>query len=539
MIRLTKINPKLFCIVILLGFSTLNLAANAIDIIPKPLHVKKTGGVFKLSAHTQIVASKEMKKEASLLTEYLKADFGLKLQKGEKEVSKIKLVIRKDDHAASTAESYRLLVTETEVTISAPHNSGVLYGIQTLRQLIEQNDHQMLFISGVEIEDQPRFAWREFMLDEARFFRGKVAVKQILDQMALLKMNIFHWHLTDNTGWRIHINKYPLLTKIGSKRDSSEIKINNKRGDFYDGKPHDGFYSQNDIKEIVEYAAERHITIVPEIDMPGHTSAAIAAYSWLGSEDKQIKVPHSFANQKDVLKVSDPRVWKFVTDVLDEVMVLFPSKVIHIGGDEVKYEHWNNSKEISAFINKNGLSSPADLQIWFTNQVSHYLESKGRRMMGWNEILGVKIHDEDADADFLAKRKLAPHTIVDFWKGDLDLMRDALNKGYHVVNSLHTGTYMNYTGLSLKAAYSFEPVPEGLDETAASKILGSSSHIWSEWIPTIKRMQELIFPRLVAYAETGWTAKDQKSYPDFLQRLPSMYQYWDKAGIFYKLDPKK
>jgi hexosaminidase len=538
MIMQLKIVTNTFLyIAVFLAFASLNFTARALELIPKPLYVKENGGSFTLSSKTQIVADKELLSETKLLRAYIKSSFALNLKEGSGQVSHITLVINKNIKGINT-ERYRLEVTSQKVSIIAAESKGILHGIQTLRQLTKQNEKKIITIPCVQIEDEPRFAWREFMLDEARFFRGKDAVKQILDQMSLLKMNVFHWHLTDNTGWRIHINKYPLLTKIGSKRDSSEIKINGKRGGFYDGKHHEGFYTQKDIKEIVAYAAARHITVVPEIDMPGHTSAAIAAYPWLGSNDKVIKVPHSFANQKDVLKVSDPKVWQFVTDVLDEVMYLFPSKVIHIGGDEVNYEHWKNSAEINAFIKKNELSSAADLQIWFTNRVSHYLESKGRRMMGWNEILGTKIHDEDIASDFSVKSKLASNTIVDFWKGDLQLMREALGKGYHVVNSLHTGTYMNYTGLSLKAAYSFDPVPEGLDFAAESKILGSSSHLWSEWIPTVKSMQELIYPRLAAYAETGWTAKANKSYSDFLSRLPLLYLHWDKAGITYKIDPK-
>jgi len=535
--QLKDVKNYFFYVVVFLVFVCFNKHAFALDIIPKPLRIKENTGAFTLSKHTRILSDHLLLNETKLLQEYIKSAYGLILKKTRDTSSQISLVIDKNHQEFSDPESYRLHVEGNKVTIIASHRKGIFHGIQTLRQLIKKKGN-VISIPCAEIEDQPRLSWREFMLDEARFFRGKTVVKQILDQMAFLKMNVFHWHLTDNTGWRIEIKKYPLLTKIGSKRDSSEIKIDGKRGGFYDGQPHAGFYTQKDIKEIVKYAAERHITVLPEIDMPGHTSAAIAAYPWLGSINKPIKVPYSFANQPDVFKVSDPKVWQFVTDVLDEVMILFPSKVIHIGGDEVKYEHWKNSPEISAFRKDNGLTSPADLQIWFTNKVSHYLESKGRQMMGWNEILGIKIHNETADADFAVKRELAPNTIVDFWKGDFNLMKDALSKGYYVVNSYHSSTYLNYTGLSLKAAYSFEPVPAGLDKAAEGRILGSSCHMWSEWIPTEKSLYELVFPRLAAYAETGWTAKERKSYPDFLKALPFFFNQWEMAGIAYKIDPK-
>ncbi len=509
----------------------------AVNIIPKPLEVIERPGVFVISSKTTIISSANLSNEAKLLRDYFKTDYNLELSnKKNNSVSGISLLISKNSLKSINPEAYLLKVTQKGITIHATDAKGIFYGIQTLRQILQQNN-STLSLKCIEIFDEPRFGWREFMFDEARYFKGKNVVKQLLDQMAYLKMNVFHWHLTDNTGWRVEIKKYPLLTEVGAKRDSSEIKINRIRGGFYDGKPHSGFYTQEDIKEIVAYAAARHITVVPEIDMPGHTSAAIAAYPFLGSLDTPIKVPHSFANQPNVLRVSDPRVWTFITGVLDEIIELFPSRVIHIGGDEVKYEQWKNNKEITDFIKEKGLGSPADLQVWFTNKVSHYIESKGRRMMGWNEILGIKIHDYTADSDVSVKTKLASNTIVDFWKGDLELMKDALNKGYNAVNSLHSSTYLDYPNLSLKEAYSFDPVPAGLDTASEKRILGSACHMWSEWIPTVKDMQGMVFPRLAAYAEVGWTTKDKKSYEGFMKSLPAFLQHLDKQGIYYKVDP--
>ncbi len=524
-----------FILVCLIGCVT-SIQAMAVDVIPKPLNVKELTGSFVLSDQTNLIASAGLANEVSLLKNYLRTDHKLALSSEKMSASSIKLVLAKGALKSVNPEAYQINITNNAVTIVATDAKGIFYGIQTLRQLLKSM-HGVVSAKGVEISDEPRFGWREFMFDEARYFKGKDVVKQLLDQMAYLKMNVFHWHLTDNTGWRVEIKKYPLLTEVGAKRDSSEIKINKVRNFFYDGKFHEGFYTQADIKEIVAYAAARHITVIPEIDMPGHTSAAIASYPFLGTLDTPIKVPHSFANQPNTLRVSDPRVWTFVTEVLDEIMELFPSKVIHIGGDEVKYEHWKGSKEINDFIKAQGLNTTSDLQIWFTNKVSNYIESKGRRMMGWNDILGVKIHDYHDDADAAVKTKLAPNTIVDFWKGDLDLMRDALNAGYSAVNSLHSGTYLDYPNLSLEEAYAFDPVPDGLDAKAQERILGSSCHMWSEWIPTVKDMQGMVFPRLAAYAETGWTAKTQKSYGDFLKSLPWYLGQLERNGIFYKVDP--
>jgi len=534
---ITTIRKVLLLTIIVLSFPLAK--AMAFNVIPKPLKVVEQEGEFILTADTKIISAKNLSNEINLLQGYLKDDHQLQISiANKKSNSSIEFVLSNDAFKSKNPEAYHLSVSKKGVKIVAKTAKGIFYGVQTFRQLIKQHTPGLFIAKAVEIYDEPRFGWREFMFDEARYIKGKEVVKQLLDQMAYLKMNTFHWHLTDNTGWRVEIKKYPLLTLVGAKRDSSEIKINRVRGGFYDGKPHSGYYTQADIKEIVAYAAARHITVIPEIDMPGHTSAAIAAYPFLGSLDTPIKVPHSFANQPNVLKVSDPLVWNFITDVLDEIMELFPSKVIHIGGDEVKYEQWKNSKEINDFMKANSLISPADLQVWFTNKVSHYIESKGRKMMGWNEILGIKIHEYTADSDVSKNQtKLAANSIVDFWKGDLDLMRDAIKKGYTVINSLHSSTYLDYPNLSLKEAYNFEPVPAGIDKAAEKQILGSSCHMWSEWIPTVKNMQGMVFPRLAAYAEVGWTERSLKSYDDFMKSLPSFLSHMDKKGIYYKVDP--
>lgn len=231
------------------------------------------------------------------------------------------------------------------------------------------------------------------MLDEGRHFKGKQVVKQLLDEMALLKMNVFQWHLIEDQGCRIEIKKYPKLTEVGSTRDSTEI--NHFSSNIYDGR----LLHPGEIKEIVAYAADRHIQIVPEIEMPGHSSAAIAAYPWLGTTGKQIKVPCKLGVQYDIYNVADPKVIGFFNDVIDEVIALFPSSVIHIGGDEVRYDQWNASASVKSFMAKNKLKTPAELQVFFTNNISNMLLSRSKRMMGWNEITGDKLHEYQSDAD--------------------------------------------------------------------------------------------------------------------------------------------
>jgi hexosaminidase len=352
--------------------------------------------------------------------------------------------------------------------------------------------------------------------------------------MARLKMNVFHWHLVDDQGWRIEIKKYPLLTEVGSTRPSTQVGPDKWDSEIQSGVPHKGYYTQEEIKEIVSYAAERHITIVPEIEMPGHSSAAIAAYPWLGSSGKKIEVPIKFGVSEDIYKISDPKVYNFLTDVLDEVIALFPSEVIHIGGDEAKYDHWEGSSEIQAYMKQNDLKTFGDLQVAFTNQISNYLSGKGRRMMGWNEIMGHNLHEYQSADQAGASETLAKSSVVHFWKGNIDLMTQAAEEGYDIVNSYHEETYLDYTykQVSLRTAYGFEPVPKSLAKKYHDRIVGLGCQMWGEWIPTSGYMDYMVFPRIAAYAEVGWTPKERKDFDGFVAGLPKLMGLWKSKGIY-------
>ena len=516
----------------MLLLSAATIRSQAINIIPQPSEVKTLPGAFSLSGATVIIPGKSAG-EAGLLQQALQQTYGLALAlKPAAKNNFIRLSLNGKLKAALGEEGYQLEVKPGIINITAATNTGIFYGIQSLRQLIAANGNEYT-IGAVSIKDKPRFGWRAFMLDEGRYFKGGETVKHLLDEMALLKMNVFHWHLTDDQGWRIEIKKYPLLTTVGGKRDSTQT--GNWNSKVYDGKPHEGFYTQEQIKDIIRYAAARHITIIPEIEMPGHSSAAIAAYPWLGTRHEPIRVPVKFGVQYDVFNVSDPRVTTFLQDVLQEVIALFPSKVIHIGGDEVKYDQWKADAGVNAYMKAHHLASPADLQIAFTNNISNYLAAKGRRMTGWNEIMGSKLHDFTDAKDVSATEKLAPGTIVQFWKGELNLITDAVSKGYDVVNSYHSFTYLdyNYKSISLEKAYSFDPIPAGLDPKYHHKILGSGCQMWGEWIPDVKTMNHLVFPRIAAYAEDGWTLPANKNFERFEQALQFFYTRWDAEGIQY------
>ncbi|MBZ4189905.1 beta-N-acetylhexosaminidase [Niabella beijingensis] len=418
---------------------------------------------------------------------------------------------------------------KNKITITANTTEGLLNGLQTLRQLIGR-DGSSIHAPGCRVSDTPEFSWRAFMLDESRHFHGMATVKKLLDEMARLKMNIFHWHLVDDPGWRIEIRKYPLLTTIGSKRDHSHTNLSWQQWDsLFPGRKM--FYTQAELKEMVRYAADRGIRIIPEIEVPGHASASIYAYPWLGSSSsKEKKLVYG-----DLYNITDPRVEGFIHDVLDEVLAIFPSKIIHIGGDEANYTHWKNREDITAFMKKHDIPTHSDLQVWAINRLSRYLAGKGAKMIGWNEITGDNIRLE-AHVKASEKEKLAPGTIVQFWDGEVSLVNKAIHNGFDVVNSDRHYTYLDYSyeTTPLEKAYAFNPVPEGLSGTDTEKILGLGCQMWGEAIPDTNRLYYQVFPRIAAMAECAWTAPARKDYSGFTERLKKMETIWKSYG-YWKL----
>lgn len=504
-----------------------HLATSAINVIPYPNKLITKEGSYSIKEMTTIFYSAESVTNANYLQRELFSDAKLKsvkkMPQGKTGIF-LELLAPK---AEGNTESYQLDVSKAFIHISATSNTGLFYGIQTLRQLTKAGE-----IPCVEIEDTPRFPWRAYMLDVSRHFRTKEFVKQMLDEMALLKMNVFHWHLTDDQGWRIEIKKYPKLTEVGAWRKDSQTGGWNS--DTFSGEPHGGFYTQEDIKEIIAYATERHITVVPEIDMPGHARSAIASYPWLGVTKKVVDMPVRFGKVgQDVYDVADPRVFEFLQDVLDEVMALFPSEIIHIGGDEIDYEQWKNAPSIQKLMKEEDLATPADVQIYFTNKISNYLDSKDRRMMGWNEIMGKNIHEWQDKDDMEVSSSLAANAVVHFWKGDLKLVTEAASQGYSIVNSIHTETYLDYgyKTIPLSRSYAYNPIPEGLDARHHSKIKGLGCQNWSEWTPTEERVEEQTFPRIAAYAEVGWTDLKNKNFERFSHSLEDYKTRWKKLNI--------
>jgi len=526
-------------IVVLLSHSK-TFAQNTINIIPQPQEVVVGKDKFVINSQSTVVTGQESKEVAVMLQNFLQQGMNSQIEIIESKKAVAGSITFKLDKDQSK-EGYELEISKKGIQILASNETGWFYGLQSLKQLFpvgfefSTKKVETVELPTVKIKDAPRFGWRAFMLDESRYFKGKDQVLMLLDEMALLKMNVFHWHLVDDQGWRIEIKKYPLLTEIGSKRKSTQVGPLKWQSPIQSGESHEGFYTRDDIKEIVKYASERQITIVPEIEMPGHSSAAIASYTWLGTNKQDIEVPIKFGVGTDVYDVSDPKVYQFLTDVLDEVMALFPSKVIHIGGDEVKYNHWKTSESVQAYMKEKGLATPAELQVYFTNKISQYLQSKGRRMMGWNEIMGHNVHDFQDASDTESTQQLAQETVIHFWKGDVTLANQAASSGYDIVNSLHSSTYLDYTykSISLSKAYDFDPIPAGLDPKYHYKVIGMGCQMWGEWIPTSGYMHFQVFPRIAAYAEVGWTEKESKNYDKFKLALENLQARWKQIGIYF------
>ena len=515
------------------------------QIIPKPAEITLfTGSPARLTPDSLIITETQDKAfldQAGQLQQMLSEGTGLPLPlkpAGQASKKAACIVIKKDPAlAARGEEAYSIQSSPSGIILSAADARGIFYAGQSLVQMMPSVFHDRtadksavrwnISETPFRIMDYPRFSWRALMIDEARHFFGEKTIKQIIDQMALLKMNILHWHLTDDTGWRIEIKKYPRLTSIGSKRRESEIGTWNSGKS--DGTPHEGFYTQEQIRDIVQYAARRNITIVPEIEMPGHASAAAVAYPFLS-----LKTPGEVPTTFIVNTAFDPtseKTYAFLSDVLDEITALFPGRIIHIGGDEVRYDkQWKGVPEIEEFMKKNGMKSYADVQMHFTNRMSGIIAQKGRRMMGWNEIYG---HDVNGDGGGKAGAKLDTNAVIQFWKGNTSLAKNAIRDGHDVINSLHTSTYLDYSygSIPLQKAYGFEPVFPGLEEQYHSRVRGLGAQVWTEWISTPERLHYQAFPRACAFAEVGWTPAGKKDFPDFKKRLKAYSERMDLMGI--------
>jgi hexosaminidase len=498
-----------------------------LNIIPLPAQTELRSGEFHLTSETEIFTDDANRWNADYLRSILSpaTGFPLQIRTGNLSAATKNIVLRLDPvRAAFGDEGYRLEVRPEAVTLEAATSAGIFYAIQTLRQLlpVEIESRQKVEaewrVPCILIEDQPRFRWRGHMLDEGRHFHGKETVKRTLDLMALQKLNLFHWHLTEDQGWRIEIKTYPRLTEVGSHRVGSTPSWLATK---HDGIPHGGFYTQDDIREIVAYAAERHINIVPEIEIPGHSQAALASYPKLSCTGGPFEVSPHFGIHQDIYCAGKESTFEFLQNVIDEVLNLFPSPVIHIGGDEAPKARWKACPDCQKRIKDEGLKNEEALQVYFVNRMVDYITKRGRRVIGWSEIL----HEG-----------LTESAIVQFWIGRPKKFSDALRtQGREIINSFCVHTYLdyNYKLISLRHAYRFEPVFRNLKPDEVTHILGLESPLWTEWVRDRDRLDYQTYPRLTAFAETGWTPKGKKNFKDFRCRLEIFLKRLDRFEVRY------
>ena len=513
-----------------------------VNVIPKPVNVEILDGNFILNENTTIFYIKNLENMANFLADYLKNSTRYSLltkpidniEEIEKEIG-IEIKNRENknyitfciDEKLSNlgSEGYSLNVSKNSILISSLTINGIFYGIQTLRQLLppeiesEEQIHNVSWkIPCVNIKDYPRFPWRGFMFDVSRHFYPVKTIKLMLDMLAFHKMNVFHWHLINDQGWRIEIKKYPKLTEVGSKRKESQI--NGWLSKEYDGKYHEGYYTQEEIKDIVKYASERFIKVNPEINMPGHVISALASYPELSCKGGQFEVWTKFGINKDIYCAGNEKVFEFLEDVIDEIVELFPSDIIHIGGDEAPKSRWKECDKCQKRIQDENLKDTHELQVYFTNRMLKYIKSKGKIIMGWNEILGDNLDD-------------SAH--VQFWFKGMKKALTHMRKGRKFVMSQFYHVYLdyNYGLIPLHKTYKYEPIPKKLEVEFHENILGIETPIWTEWVENEKRLHWQVFPRFCAVAETGWTPKKLKNYEDFKKRLESMMKRFDYHSINY------
>lgn len=504
-----------------------------ISIIPKPNSVKETDGAFILNPQTVIVVKDATFDEvANDFIESIATPTGFNL-KISRSASRNAVILTKD--ASLPAEGYTLTVTPKKVTIAASQPAGAFYALQSFKQLLPgaiwgnvPND-AVWTAQCCEIKDAPRMAYRGMLLDCGRYFYPKESVKKFIDMMAMHKQNIMQWHLTEDQGWRIEIKKYPRLTEVGAWRD--ETQGYNKSGD---GKPHGGFYSQEDIKEIVEYARHRFVTIVPEIELPGHNMGAIAAYPWLSCtpDEGPKKVATKWGVMEDVL-VPSPETFKFLEGVFDEVLELFPSKYYHIGGDECPRTAWRNSEYCKRLADSLGLSGVDDLQYYFVKHFDKYLSDRGKNVIGWDEIL-------DGSA--------VKSTIVMSYRGHAPAIR-AMEQDMKVILCPNRFCYYDYHQqeiddnprnhhlfITLRKAYNYDPVEfigDSLMNAKGKDIIGYQACMWGEHIPDFKQMEHQTFPREACIAEFCWTDNNNRNFDDFCLRMLKEFERLDACDINY------
>ncbi len=512
------------------------------SVIPKPAELVMARGSFVIDAKTELTVSPlndQTVLPADFLAGMLRKSASVPMQvKEDAGEGRNRIIMIIDTTASEKSEGYTLSVTHRNIVLKSPSAAGLFRGVQTIRQLLPPEVEAEGGLAGEAaatvpacyIADAPRFSYRGMHLDVSRHFFTVEEVKRYLDVMALHKFNVFHWHLTDDQGWRIEIKKYPELTTVGSQRSETLVGHGGRPPFTFDGTPHGGYYTHEQVKEIVKYASDRFITVIPEIEMPGHAVAALASYPWLSCTGKRLDVQTRWGVFDDVFCAGKDTVFAFLEDVLDEVTGLFPSEYIHIGGDECPKVRWETCPACQKRIRDEGLEDEHELQSWFITRMENYLSTLGRKIIGWDEIL---------------EGGLAPGATVMSWRGISGGIQ-AARMNHDVIMTPTTHMYLDYYQtepageplaiggyLPLERVYSFEPLPDELTAEEQKYILGLQGNVWTEYISDISHLEYMAFPRAFAISETGWTPAMKKDFEEFLARLEVQKARYDVMKINY------
>lgn len=535
-----KIKNLILVSVLLLTASMMLAGGVQVNIVPRPMKIEAAKGKFIFKPTTTIITdlnNKELRQLGKLLVQKIGDAGGPKLQitglSGTVYPKNAVLLVLGGLTEKLSDEGYQLTVNKKNIILRANSGKGIFYGLQSLFQLMPpsieakaEGEDAVFSVPGIVITDQPRYPYRGMHLDVCRHIFPLETIKTYLDIMAMYKMNTFHWHLTDDQGWRIEIKKYPELTSIGSIRKGTQVG----KTDEHDGVPYGGFYSQDQIRDVLAYAAGKYITVIPEIEMPGHSVAALTAYPKLSCTGGPFDVRTQWGISDDIFCAGNEEVFKFLEDVLTEVIDLFPSEYIHIGGDEAPKVRWEKCPKCQARMKEEGLKNEMELQSYFVKRIERFLTSKGRRLIGWDEIL---------------EGGIAPEATVMSWRGVQGGI-DAAKQNHDVIMTPVDYCYLDYYQadpateplsiggyLTLKTVYLYEPTPPVLNDEQAKHILGTQGNLWTEYIATPEHLLYMAYPRGIALAEVNWSQKADRNWDDFSMRMLDQYQRLDNMGIKY------
>lgn len=533
---LSRLAPGLFAVVLFTACRPAATVKGNLDVIPQPQEIvlARDTTPFIIDRSTTIVypaTNEKMHRTADFLATFIKEMTGTEVRVSDKEKSSNAIILAVDS-TMGHPEGYKLQITPEKVLLTGGSEAGVFYGIQTIHKALPilKDGKVATALPAGTVTDFPRFRYRGFMIDVGRHFFPVSYLKQMIDLMALHNINYFHWHLTEDQGWRIEIKKYPKLTEIGSKRDSTIIDWETKK---FDGKPHSGFYTQDEAREIVRYAADRFITVVPEIDLPGHTTAALASYPELGCTGGPYKVLCSFGVFPDVLCAGNDQTLQFTKDVLDEIMDIFTSEYIHIGGDECPKSRWEKCPKCQAKIKELGIkalpkhSKENQLQTYFMSELEKEINAHGRRMLGWDEVL---------------EGGLTPNSTIMSWRGIQGGIEAARQHHDVIMTPIQRLYFSNprinkMTGFEwMNRVYNFEPVPAELTDAEKKFVIGTQGCIWTEWTADSTKMEWQILPRMAALSEIQWTLPEHKNFERFMERLPEMLKIYSSLDYGYRED---